>query len=229
MSDIKKLFKEDIIPTLTDFIDNQLVFWNAFEENKVLNCPIKNVLELGVYRLDYDKKSLFPGQSTKTLMALSQKYNIDKFVSLDIDDCSITIDNCKKWLLQYGFVPQNHSFIQCNSVHFDIIKEFPNGIDFIFLDTNHDDNFPERIGYKDAGGAGMTYKEISYYAPHLSINGRLFIHDTKTYYVEKAYGVNTDGAIEKFINENSEFDFHEHNTNIYGLGEIFRKDSLIKY
>jgi hypothetical protein len=226
---LEKLLTVDIIPTLTDFLGNQIVFWDAFEKNKSFNTPIKNVLELGVYRLLEQPNSDYPGQSTKTLMALSKVYEVEKFVSLDIDDCSSTIENCKTWLRKFGnFIPSNHKFIQSNSIALDVSAEFPNGIDLIFLDTCHDDNYPERIGYPNSGGAGMTYKEICYYAHHLTENGRLFLHDTKNYYLPRAYGVNTEGAIQKFLNENPNFGFHEHDTNIHGLGQIYRKGSLIE-
>lgn len=226
--ELDKLLKEEIIPTLTDFLHDQIVFWDAFEQNKQLGIPIKNVLELGVYRLPGEPNSELPGQSTKTLMILSHFYGLDKFISLDIDDCSSTINNCKKWCEKRGINVKNHQFVQSNSVHLDVKKYFPNGVDFIFLDTNHDDDYPDKIGYKGAGGAGMTFKEICYYAPHLSENGRLFLHDTKNIYVEKGYGLNTGGAVERFITENPEYGFYEHNTNIHGLGQIYRKGSLVE-
>lgn len=222
-SDLEKILKEDITDTLTDFIHNQIVFWDTFEKDKIKSTPIKNVLELGVYRLIDEPNSKYPGQSTKTLFTLCDYYNVDKFISLDIDNCLSTINNCVNWVQQRNVTIKNHKFIQSNSVHFNIESEFQNGIDLIFLDTNHDDNYPERIGYENAGGAGMTYKEICYYAPHISKNGHMFIHDTKNIYVEEGLGKNTSGAIEKFIMENPEFDFYEHNTNAHGLGEIFRK------
>lgn len=227
MKTINELLKIEIIPTLTDFLHDQLVFWEACEKNKNFGSPIKNVLELGVYRLPGEPNNNYPGQSTKTLMILNHFYEFNNFISLDIDDCSGTINNCKKWVRQYGIEVKNHKFVQSNSVHFDAKSEFLNGIDLIFLDTNHDDNYPERIGFKNAGGAGMTYKEICHYAPHLSENGRLFLHDTKAHYVEKELGKNTDGAITKFLLENEEFGFFEHNTNIHGLGQIYRKNSLV--
>lgn len=227
MKSLDKLLNKEIIPTLTDFLNDQLIFWDAFEQNKKINEPIKNILELGVYRIHGEPNSKLPGQSTKTLMILSNFHPIDKYISLDIDDCRKTIEMCKNWVEKRGCKVENHKFVQCNSINFDIKKEFPNGLDLIFLDTNHDDNYPEKIGFKNSGGAGMTHKEICYYAPHLNKNGRLFIHDTNHFYVEKKYGYNTSGAIEKFIDENPEFDFREHNSNKHGLGEIFRKDSDI--
>lgn len=216
--DVERLLTIDIIPTLTDFLNDQLIFWEACKNNTV-----KTVLELGVYRLPGEPNSLFPGQSTKTLMILSDYYNFDKFISLDIDDCTSTINNCKKWCNERGVNVKNHKFVQSNSLHFDVKKEFPNGVDLIFLDTNHDDTYPEKIGYQNSGGAGMTYREICHYAKHLSKNGKMFLHDTNNYYVPRAYGMNTEGAIQRFIDENKEFGFKEHNSNVHGLGEIFRK------
>lgn len=224
--DIATLLNNEIVETLTDFKDNQIVFWRVFDENKKFGTPVKNVLELGVYRLPGQPNSDLPGQSTKTLMILEHFYGLDKFVSLDIDDCNSTINNCKRWVESRGVVVKNHKFVQCNSVHYDVLADFPNGVDLIFLDTNHDDNYPEKIGYANSGGAGMTYKEICHYAKHLTRNGRLFLHDTNHYYVPKQKGWNTSGAIELFIEENgAEFGFHEHNTNNHGLGEIYRLDS----
>lgn len=224
--DIHQLLTQEIVPTLTDFKENQIVFWRAFDQNRDFGTPIKNVLELGVYRLPGEPHSDFPGQSTKTLMILNHFYPLDKFISLDIDDCTSTINNCKKWLHNRGITEvKNHSFVQQNSVEFKVEEHYPDGVDLIFLDTNHDDNYPEKIGYPDSGGAGMTYREICHYAKHLSRNGRMFLHDTHHYYVPKQKGWNTSGAIELFIEENSEFGFHEHDSNNHGLGEIYRLDS----
>ncbi len=227
---LEKILTKDIIPTLTDFLHNQMVFWEAFKQNESVGSPIKKVMELGVYRIHGEPHSLLPGQSTKTLMALGDYYNVDKFISLDIDDCSSTIELCRKWLEQCGGKLSNHQFVQCNSMHFDVYGSFPNGIDCLFLDTNHDDLYPEKIGFPGSGGAGMTYKEICFYAKHLSPNGRLFLHDTFNDYVETnlELGYNTNGAVYRFIKENNdEFAFYEHNTNRNGLGEIYRKNSAI--
>lgn len=225
MPNIKKLFTEDIVPTLTDFSKNQFVFWNAFKKNISYKTPIKNVLELGIMRIKPSVKKDLPGQSLKTLLILGSVYNVDKHISLDIDDCRNTVEFCKKWVLARGVQPKNHKFVQSNSMDFNVLREFPAGVDLIFLDTNHDDTYPEKLGYKNSGGAGMTYKEICYYAKHLTRNGRLYLHDTKNYYVPRGYGVNTEGAVQRFLDENKNFGFYEHNTNNNGLGEIFRKDS----
>lgn len=225
---IDELLTVSIIPTLTDFLGNQLVFWDAFKKNEEFGTPIKNVLELGVYRLPGEPNSNYPGQSTKTLMILGAFYKLDKFVSLDIDDCRSTIEHCKKWCKARDIDVDVHNFVQSNSIHFNVLTEFSNGVDLIFLDTNHDDLYPEKLGYKGSGGAGMTYREICHYAPHLSENGRLFVHDTKHFYVEQAYGVNTAGAIERFIAENPNYGFYEHNTNVHGLGQIYRKGSKVE-
>lgn len=226
MYDLNEIFKIDILPTLTDFKNCQFVFSRAFEQNKSLGTSIKTILELGVFRLFGGEISDLPGQSTKTLMILSDYYNVDKFVSVDIDDCTSTIDSCVSWVNKRGISVTNHKFVQCNSLDFDVQREFPNEIDFIFLDTCHDDNYPELLGYDSSVcGAGTTYKEICYYTKHLSKNGRMFIHDTNNFYVEKTYGLNTDGAIIRFLAENDNFVFHEHMPNEHGLGELIRKDS----
>ena len=222
--DIEKILTVDLLPTLTDFLGDQIVFWECCIAAELMGTPIKNVLELGVYRFQGGEVSDFPGQSTKTLMILNEKYRFDRFISLDIDDCSSTIETCKKWVGKHGIVPKNHQFIQSNSIDLDIDKYFPNGLDLVFLDSCHDDIYIQTIGYDaSACGAGMTYKEICHYAPKLSPHGKMFCHDTFHHYVPKQYGFNTDGAIERFIDENPEYYFVEHGTNIHGLGEIGRK------
>ena len=50
----------------------------------------------------------------------------------------------------------------------------------------------------------------------------MFVHDTQNYYVPKGYGVNTEGAIRKFLDEHDGFLFKEHAPNKNGLGEIYR-------
>ena len=228
---LNKLLRTDILPTLTDFKGGQLVFWDVFDQNDGLNTPMKNVLELGIMTLKNGAPPNLPGQSTKTLMALCDFYNADKHISLDIDDCMDTIQRCAGWVKSRGVVPRGHKFVKSNSMHFDVKKEFPNGVDLIFLDTNHDDNYPMKKlshrsqGHANSGGAGMTYKEICHYAPHLTKNGRLFLHDTMNFYVPKGYGVNTAGAIEKFLDTHSGYAFKEHRPNNNGLGELYRKDS----
>jgi hypothetical protein len=227
---LSKILERDIIPTLTDMKNGQLVFWKAFDQNKSFGTPIKTVLELGIMRLKPSVPHEKPGQSTKTLISLGAFYGMDKYVSLDIDNCRCAINFCTKWCKDRGAEVSCHKFVQSNSLEFDVTKEFPNGVDFIFLDTNHDDNYPERIGYPNSGGAGMTYREICYYARHLTKNGRMFVHDTQSHYVPKEYGVNTDGAVTRFIDENSNYLFREHMPNRIGLGEIYRKDSdVAKY
>jgi hypothetical protein len=222
--DIEKILTVDLLPTLTDFLGDQIVFWECCIAAELMGSPIKNVLELGVYRFQGGEVSDFPGQSTKTLMILNEKYKFDRFISLDIDDCSSTIETCKKWVGKHGIVPKNHQFIQSNSLKFDVKAHFETGCDIIFIDTDHDSGYVKTLGYgDDACGAGTTYKEICHYAPHLSRNGKMFIHDTAHFYVGKQYGHNTEGAIEKFIDENPEFYFVEHGTNVHGLGEIGRK------
>jgi hypothetical protein len=218
----------DLDPLLDDFKNCNYVFASAFEENEMINSPIKNALELGVYSLKRVREHEYDllGQSTKTLYILHKYFpQLTKVISLDVDDCNDTIDRCCKWIKDRGLQVPDINFLQCRSLDFEIEKHFPLGVDFIFLDTSHDDSFPEKIGYKDSGGAGMTYREISYFAPHLSRNGRLFIHDTNNYYVEKSYGNNTAGAIERFITENVGYYSLEHSPNQHGLGEIIRKDS----
>lgn len=226
--DLERILTQDIVPTLTDMTNNQYAFWDAFKYENENGTPIKNILELGVMRLMPGAFSNdLPGQTTKMFMALLHEYKADKHISLDLDkECKKTIEHCKKWMLERGLKVTKHEFVVCNSVEFNAKHYFPKGVDLILLDTNHDDLYPEKtLGFKGTGGAGMTYKEICYYAPHLSPNGRLFLHDTQMFYVPKGYGVNTQGAIERFLDENPGFGFHEHNKNDIGLGEIFRKDS----
>lgn len=223
--DIEKLLTVDLVPTLTDFLDDQMVFYECCLAAEMVGTPIKNVLELGVYRLIDEPNSQFPGQSTKTLFILDQKFKFDRFISLDIDDCTGTINNCKEWCRQHGFEPTpKHQFLQCGSLDMDIAKYFPEGIDLLFVDTSHDDErYPAAIGHPEAGGAGMTYREICHYAKHLSKHGKMFLHDTAHFYAPVQYGFNTAGAIERFIDENPEFYFIEHAKNVHGLGEIGRK------
>jgi hypothetical protein len=228
---LTKLLRTDMLPTLTDFKGGQLVFWDVFRQNEKLGTPVKNVLELGIMTLKNGAPADLPGQSTKTLMALCDFYKANKHVSLDIDDCTDTTQRCARWVGSRGVSVRGHKFVKSNSIHFNVKSEFPNGVDLIFLDTNHDDNYPMKKlshrpkGHVDAGGAGMTYREICYYAPHLTRNGRLFLHDTMNHYVPKGYGVNTDGAVEKFLDTHKGYAFKEHAPNNNGLGEIYRKDS----
>jgi hypothetical protein len=230
MVDVKLILEKEIVPTLTDMKGNQFAFWDAFEYSFSKETPIKTILELGIMRLKPGIVNVdLPGQSTKIFMTLGCKYGVDKHVSLDIDsECKGTTDRCKSWVSKYGVVVNNHEFVASDSMKYDSSKQFPNGIDLILLDTNHDDDYPEKtLGFKGSGGAGMTYREICRYAPLLSKNGRLFIHDTKMFYVPKGYGVNTEGAVQRFLDENPDYDFVEHARNNVGLGEIFRKDSNV--
>jgi len=228
--DLERILTQDIVPTLTDMKNNQYAFWDAFKYAHENGTPIKTILELGVMRIipgafppDY------PGQTTKMFMALLHEYGAEKHISLDLDkECKGTIDRCKLWMANHGLTVTNHEFVVSNSVKFDVRSHFSEGVDLILLDTNHDHDYPEKtLGFKGTGGAGMTYKEICYYAPHLSENGRLFLHDTKMYYVPRGYGVNTEGAIQRFIDENPDFEFYEHAKNNIGLGEIYRKGSNV--
>lgn len=227
--DLDRILTKDIVPNLYDMKDNQYVFWDAFLYSSLNKTPIKSILELGVMRITSPSKNKdYPGQSTKIFMALSHAFDVATYISLDINhECEKTIDRCKEWMSARGLSVTNHKFVIYNSIEFDVKRYFPEGIDLIFLDTSHDASYPEALGHQNAGGPGMTYKEICYYAPHLSSNGRLFLHDTKQHFAEIRYGVNVDGAIQRFLDENSEFDFYEHNTNKEGLGEIFRKDSNV--
>jgi hypothetical protein len=219
---LDKLLYEELPPNLTDFQNNQRVFHDVFVENASLGHPIKNILELGVCRMNPHFPDDYYGQSTKTLMALMLEFNSTRMISLDIDaEAEKTSDQCKRWLADRGWqVDSRHDFVCFNSIEYPVL-EFPNGCDFIFLDTNHDDDYPSRLGIQgETGGAGMTYKEICYYADKLAPHGRMFLHDTKNFYVPRAYGVNTEGAIQRFLNENANFVFREHNTNEHGLGEL---------
>jgi hypothetical protein len=228
--DLETLLYKELPPTFTDFAGNQRAFHEAFVRNAELGTPIKDVLELGVCRINRDFMSPdVYGQSTKTLNVLCEFFNSTELISIDIDEkARETVEHCKKWLKDRGWGFREHNFICSNSIEFDVKFHLPDGVDFIFLDTNHDDNYPERLGIKgETGGAGMTYKEICYYAPHLTENGRLFMHDTMHFYHPKAYGVNTEGAVRRFLDENPGFKFREHGLNQHGLGEIVRKDSKV--
>lgn len=209
-------------PTLTDFRGCERVFYEYFKQNKP-----QNILELGVYNISgVEEKDIdLPGQSTKTLFILHKYFPVKKYVSLDIDDCLSTITRCKQWLRENNLhsVP-DHQFVQCNSLDFKHSNYFDGLVDFIFLDTNHDDSYPIKLGYAGSGGGGMTYKEISHIAPMLSRTGSIFLHDTKNRYVEPKYGYNVDGAVERFLHENSGWMFIEHNPNDNGLGELKRKN-----
>jgi hypothetical protein len=217
-----KMAFEGINKTLTDFKGCEDVFLDIFEKSHSCGRPIKNVLEIGVYQM---RNSDLPGQSMKTLMILSDLYGVKKYISIDIDECSSTADRCKKYVSNLGISVQNHKFVQSNSMDFDILSEFPNGVDFIFLDSSHDGDYPEsKLGYENSGGGGMTYREICFYSKHLSEYGHLVLHDTKNYYVPKEYGFNVEGAVQKFIDENKDFKFIEYDPNENGLGEIVRVD-----
>lgn len=228
--DINKILYKDLLSLLTDLVNAPGVFHNTFKYNKYIGHSIETVLELGVFASPPGKPvNIIHGQSTKMLLALCRFYDVQKMVSLDINDCRKTISSCKQWLSDRNCVFDRHEFMQCNSLSFDVSRQFPDGIDFIFLDTNHDDNYPKRIGiHGDTGGAGFTYREICYYASHLTKYGHMFLHDTKVSYVPKKYGHNTAGAIERFMDEyGKDFKFKEHNINKYGLGEITRINSEV--
>lgn len=216
---------EALKPFLTDFAGNQYIFQEYFDKRLKMHDSVETVLELGVYQMKNNVD--LPGQSTKTLFLLYYYYDVGRMVSLDIDDCRVTIDRCKNWFsnqLDFDLDLLDHTFVQLNSLDYDTIKDFPDGIDFIFLDTCHDDDYPDRIGYKGAGGAGMTYKEICKYAPTLTENGSLFLHDTLKTYVPLTYGYNVCGAVKRFIDEQgNDFEYIEHESNQFGLGEIRRK------
>lgn len=221
-----------IKPFLTDFAGGEEVFKQAFDVNAQLKVPIKTILELGIYRIQGQPENDLPGQSTKTLMILSNFHPVEKYVSLDIDDCSSTIARTK-WFLKERcqMEPKNHSFVRSSSVEYDVSANFPNGVDFCFIDTSHDDSYvANHLGIPGHDGAGMTYKELCYYANHITKNGRLFMHDTHNFYLPKQYGYNTEGAIQKFLDDYSDFVFVEHNPNGNGLGELIHRDSdVAKY
>lgn len=222
---IDGILYKDLTPLLTDLVNAPGVFHNTFKYSESIGHPIKTVLELGVFTSPSGQPAnIIHGQSTKILLALCDFYKVEKMISLDINNCLKTVEAARKWLEMRGSSFNNYIFIQSNSLEFDISSHFPNGIDLIFLDTNHDDNYPQRIGISgDTGGAGFTYREICYYAPHLTKHGHMFLHDTKVSYVPQQYGHNTAGAVERFIDEHKhQFQFKEHNINKYGLGEITR-------
>lgn len=215
----------DLLGTLTDFAGGQHVFHAAFRRNLDAGEPIRRVLELGVCRPQ--PGGGFPlkmyGQSTKTLMALSAEYGVTEMVSLDLDSCQITTDFCLDFVTERFKAPALHVFEQGESLKYRPTEDF----DFIFLDTNHDDNFGERVlGLEsETGGAGHTYRELVHFSSFLSPFGRMFIHDTKNYYVPRAYGVNSEGAIQQFLDEHDGWVFREHEPNSNGLGELVRKEA----
>lgn len=212
--------------TLTDLANAQYVFQTAFESNNNIGHDIKTILELGVFKIP---NSDLPGQSTKILLILSHFFpTVNKYISVDIDDCAITIDRSQKFIRDLGMNITNHKFIISSTLDFDVSAEFDNKVDLIFLDTSHDDDYPRRIGFgSEHGEAGTTYKELNIYTKHLSRNGHLFLHDTKMHYVAEQYGWNVDGGVRRFLDENDDFTFIEHNPNEHGLGEIIYKDSEI--
>lgn len=219
------LTNPDFLGTLTDFAGGQHVFHAAFRRNDEVGHPVHRVLELGVCRPQ--PGGGFPlkmyGQSTKTLMALSAEYNVEEMVSLDIDECHVTTDFCFDFVAERFKAPALHAFEQIESLKYKPTEDF----DFIFLDTNHDDNFAERVlGRESAtGGAGHTYRELAHFSSFLSPFGRMFIHDTKNFYVPRAYGVNSEGAIQQFLDEHAGWIFREHSPNENGLGELVRQEA----
>lgn len=204
----------------------QHIWLEAFKDNSELGYPIDTVLELGVY---YLPGTNLPGQSVKILQTINRLYPFSKMISVDIDPrCAETIKECENYL---GFEFENHKFIASESLRFspptkDTFDAWE--IDFIFLDTNHDDDYPARLGFPESTcGKGYTYRELDYFTRFLARNGRMFIHDTFEKYLPDEIGVNTKGAIELFIKKHPQFVFKEHNPNKHGLGEILHRDSEI--
>jgi hypothetical protein len=154
-------------------------------------------------------------------MMLAQLHGVSKYLSIDTDDCTDTVKTCGEWLKEIGWaVPRAHSYQTKESLALDIKAEFPQGVDLVFLDSNHDwyVNEPQ---YR--GGAGYTYREICHIAPYLTADGCILLHDTFNHYAQEARGNNVDGAICRFVDENHEWEYIEHRPNGNGLGELRRK------
>lgn len=136
---------EKLKPTLTDLSNAESIFKNIYLEiiDRKKSNDI-NILELGVYsikRVPEDMKNL-PGQSTKILLSLCKSFGYNNYVSVDVDDCFDTIQHCKQFM---DIDLQDHKYIQSTTLDFDIKKHFPDGIDLIFLDSSHDDDYPSKI------------------------------------------------------------------------------------
>ena len=215
-----------IRPYLTNFLNNEIVFKKAFEENAIIRDNIKNVLELGVH---HGENPMYGGQSTKAFYWIYNEIGYENLYSLDLaEECSHTIELIKEmFLAEEGAKIPPHHFIIENSIEYSPDIKF----DFIFLDTNHDSIcLPVYHGEAQHGGEGFTFQEITKYTNLLTPNGRFFLHDTKEFYADKKLGFNVEGAIVKFIRENNNWAFIEHNTNQHGLGELINIDSdVYKY
>ena len=213
---------------LTNFLNCEGVLAEAFKFRSDNGLPFQTLLELGVYQPQKGQKPEYPtGQSTRSFFILHQYFPLKKMVSLDIADCRQTISESRQWCLERGVEPPEHEFVQCSSIEYHARRNFAGGlIDFIFLDTNHDDSkYPARIGHAGAGGAGMTYKEICHLVPQLSEHGVLFIHDTNVNFVPRRVGWNTMGAVLEFLDKNPGYTFVEHNPNECGLGQLMREET----
>jgi hypothetical protein len=218
MNNIHNLIK----PFLTDFSGNELLFEKVFEQNKSINSPINNILELGVH---HGENPIFGGQSTKGFYYLYNTVGFNKLYSLDLaSECDHTIFLIKQLFQEAGYKCPEHEFVVCNSIDYNPSIKF----DFIFLDTNHDSTaLPAYVGNSPFGGSGFTYLEIEKYIPMLSANGRFFLHDTKNFYGPVKLGNNVEGAIVKFIRDNPAWAFIEHDTNNCGMGELINMESDI--
>lgn len=144
MSTIIKDF-DKIRPTLTDLENCEDIFLQIYSNivDRKTSSDV-NILELGVYsikRVSQDMKNL-PGQSTKILMSLCNSLGYNKYVSVDVDDCLDTIEHCQNFM---DIKLDNHTFVQSTTLDFDVEKYFSNGLDLIFLDSSHDDDFPSRL------------------------------------------------------------------------------------
>lgn len=218
----EKRILDIITPYLGGFLNNEVIFKEAMIQNQEIHRPINTILELGVHT---GEDINFGGQSTKALYYLYNIIGFKKLYSLDLDPfCINTIKLIQTKFLNNNLSIPKHEFISCNSIEY-----YPEiNFDLIFIDTNHDSSVT--LTYcedKNLCGEGFTFKEIMHYQKMLTQNGRIFLHDTRNFYVPIAYGNNVEGACVRFINENPEWAYIEHNTNKHGLGELIRKDSDI--
>lgn len=218
------MFYEEYINFLNQYLiamkNNEIIFHEIFNQNKNATYPIQKILELGVH---VGENPVFGGQSTKIFYALYNTYGFEFLHSLDIyNGCSETIEIVKD--IFKDFKLPFHEFIVCNSIAYETEIKY----DFIFLDTNHDSGTTPNFGFEgEVDGAGFTFSEINKYSKMLTDNGRFLLHDTKMFYQAQTLGNNVEGAVVKFIRENKDWAFVEHNTNDCGLGELIKINSKI--
>lgn len=215
---LQNMLATELTPVLWDMAGAQYILADLFAAGGV-----RDVLEVGVSRLDTtapEQQQAVYGQSTKILMLLTTFYGCNRYVSVDVWDCLNTVNACHEWLEKRGVNTGVHEFVIAESLKFAVGQYFPDGLDLLFLDTNHDWTVPKGWGY--VGGAGYTYRELEHFAPHMRVGGRVLLHDTLNDYEPKAYGVNVGGAAWRFIEEHRGWTYQEHCPNGRGLGELRR-------